>query len=220
VNRAFRRRPTTEEHVVLPATYLAGQRAARVSVPRTTAGEQRVGEPEDFGMISLLLVLGERLPFNEAWAAATGWRGDASIGYRTKGKDCLRVRTHVDTERDATELLDGLRRWSAGRPTATATRTGTVVQFSSCDPGTATASNDPTRPRTFELLTLRRALTSSFESNGLAPPAADCVVDRVFHQHSPRELQAIAAATNADDPLVIRVRQEVVAASQACQGSR
>jgi hypothetical protein len=219
VNRAFRRRPTTEEHVVLPATYLAGQRAVRVPVPRTSTGERRVGEPEDFGMISLLLVLGERLPFNDAWAAASGWRGDASIGYRAKGKDCLRVRTRVDTGRDAAELLDGLRRWSAGRPTATATRNGTMVQFSSCDPGTATATNDPSRPRTFELLTLRRALTSSFEGNGLAPAVAECIADRVFHLHPPGELQAIAAATDPEDPLVIRVRREVVAATAACRGA-
>jgi hypothetical protein len=168
-------------------------------------------------MISLLLVLGERLPFNDAWSAVVGWRGDASIGFRARGRDCVRVRTLVDTDHDADELLAAVQAWANGRPTATASKDGSVVQFSSCDPGTTTAANDPHRPRTFELLTLRRALTSSFESNGLPTAVADCVTDRIFHAHTPRQLQAIAEATDPEDPQIREVRGEVVTATARCR---
>ncbi|MCU1373628.1 MAG: hypothetical protein JWO68_914, partial [Actinomycetia bacterium] len=108
VDRAFAKPPTTEENIVDPTSYLAGQRPSKVAAPKLGTGEKAVDEPDDFGMLSLLLVLGERLAFPRAWAAVDGWKGDASVAYTSKGSDCIRVRTELDTVDDATELASAV----------------------------------------------------------------------------------------------------------------
>lgn len=75
VERAFRSPPVSEEQVVEPAKYLAGETPRKVATPKLRSGERRVGDADDFGMVSLLLVLGERIPFAQAWTAVAGWAG-------------------------------------------------------------------------------------------------------------------------------------------------
>lgn len=216
IDRAFRRPPSTEEHIIEPHSYLDGDRPAKVAAPKLRRGEKAVGTPDDFGMLSLLLVLGERLSFGDAWRAVDGWKGDASRDFRSKGKDCIRVRTRVDTPQDATELLGALRVWAAGRASATTSSTGDIVEFSSCDPGTSTATNDPDRPRTFEVLQLRVEMVSEFE-HGLTHEVAECVADDVLRDHDPKQLLDVVTISDPKDRRIVRLQRDVAQSAEDCQ---
>jgi hypothetical protein len=218
VDKAFERKPTTEEQIADPEAYFREDHASKVPTPKLKAGEKRVGDPDDFGMISLLLVLGERLPFPEAWAAVSGWKGDASIGYRSEGKDCIRVQTQLDSSSDGDEFEQALRAWSQGLPTTT-TRVGPqMVQFSSCDPGTsATVASVPGRPRTFSLLALRSQLVSSLAGEGLPAAASNCVADDVLRTHDPAKLLELDTITDENDPRVTAIQRDVVQSVIRCR---
>jgi hypothetical protein len=219
VDDAFRKPPTSEEHIVDPQSYLDGDRPSTVRPPGLRRGERAVGTPDDFGMLSLLLVLGERLPFPDAWRAVVGWKGDASRDFRRRGLDCIRVRTELDTANDATELLGALRVWAAGRGGAVTSSAGRYVTFSSCDPGTATTTNDPDRPRTFEVLQLRGELLSSLEGNGLDHDEATCVTDDVLRAHEAGTLLEVGAITDPEDPRIVALQRDVAASVGRCRAT-
>lgn len=216
IHEAFEAPPTTEEHIIDPASYLGGDTPSKVTAPRLAKGEKAVGEADDFGMLSLLLVLGERLPFSQAWTAAHGWRGDASIGFQVDGRDCIRVRTQLDTEPDAEELLVAVRAWAGDRD-VTSERRGDVVDFTSCDPGTGATGLDPARPRTFELLQLRFALLTSLTQAGLDEKAAACAADAVLREHEAAELLEVAVIEDPLDERLVKLQRDVVASVERCR---
>lgn len=216
VNRALRKPPTTEEHIVDPDAYLNGDRPAHVATPKLATGEKRAAPPDDFGMVSLLLVLGERVPFAQAWTAVEGWKGDASVSFRSGGKDCIRVRTAFDSAKDAAEFLAAAELWAGGRATASATADGDLVELRSCDPGTGTTTADTARPRTFDLLQLRVELVASLRHSGADHRQATCVADAVFHDHDPAALLAAAAVSDEKDPKLVALQRDVAAARTRC----
>lgn len=216
IDAAFRKPPTSEEHVIDPASYLAGDVPSEVVTPKLVAGEEAVGEPDDFGMLSLLLVLGERIPFGQAWAAVRGWAGDASIGYRVDGRDCIKVRTQLDSEGDAEELLAAVQAWAGDRDVPSERR-GDVVDFASCDPGPGATGLDPARPRTFELLQLRSALLTSLEGSGLDEPTAACVADDVLREHDPARLLEVAVIEDPADERLVALQRDVQASTEECK---
>jgi hypothetical protein len=218
VDRAFREPPTTERHVIDPQSYLDGDEPVHVATPRLRAGERAVGKADDFGMLSLLLVLGERLPFASAWAAVEGWRGDASRDYRKDGRDCIRVRTELDTPEGATTLLGAVRVWARGRDLAGSSAEGDAVTFATCDPGTDVAdTSDPDRPRTFEVLQLRVELLASLEQGGLDHAQAVCTADDVLRDHDAGRLLEVATIADPQDERIVRLQNDVADSVQACR---
>ena len=218
VERAFRSPPVSEEQVVDPSAYLTVEVPAKVATPKLRKGERRVGVADDFGMVSLLLVLGERIPFAQAWAAVDGWSGDASIGYRADGDDCIRIRVALDTPADAEELLVATQQWAADRTGSSVTRSGRTVDLDSCDPGLEAdaAVAPPERPRTFELLQLRLELVKSLVASGAADPIATCVADTVLREHDPAQLLEVAQITDPNDPRLVRLQRDVRDAGVRC----
>jgi hypothetical protein len=217
VDLAFRHPPSTEKHIVDPDAFLRNERPVHVATPPLAAGEKRVGEPDDFGMVSLLLVLGERVPFAQAWTAVEGWEGDASISYRAGGKDCIRIRAAFDTPADTGHFLDAARAWVAGHPDASAHPAGHDVELASCDPGASAAAADPARPRTFELLQLRIELVASLKKSGLDPRQAGCVSDALFREHDPAALLALAAVKDSGDPKLLALQRDVATSTARCR---
>lgn len=218
VNRAFREPPTTEEHLLDPASYLDGDEPVEVPTPRLGKGERQADEPSDFGMLSMLLVLGERVPFGQAWAAVDGWAGDASITFRAGDRDCIRIRTRLDTDGDARELLAASRGWLGDATTGEVRRSETAVVLTSCDPGTDAAPPDPNRPRTFDLVQLRAELVASLGANGVPEPVAACAGDHVLREEDPADLLAVGAITDRRDPRIVALQRRVVAAVEECAG--
>jgi hypothetical protein len=168
-------------------------------------------------MVSLLLVLGERLSFADAWAAVAGWAGDASVGYRREKRYCIAVRIILDTEADATDLDGAVGRWATGRRFSTHTRRGRRVDVTSCDPGAAATPAPSTgRPRTFELLQLRIELLASLEQGGADHDQARCVTDAVFRDHDAAQLLEVAQLTDQKDPRLVRLQRDVATAARRC----
>jgi hypothetical protein len=217
VDRAFKERPTSEEQIANPAAYFIGDNPSKVPTPKLRSGEKKVGDADDFGMVSLLLVLGERLSFPQAWTAVDGWKGDASVGYRADGRDCIRDRTELDSPVDADELEAALRAWGEGHNTTT-TRTGRrTVEFSSCDPGAdAPSTAIAGRPRTFSLLALRTQLVSALAEEGLPASAAECVADDVLRTHDAAKLLELDTISDQNDPRVTAIQRDVAASVQRC----
>lgn len=218
VDRAFGEPPSTEEHLLDPASYLDGDRAAEVATPRLGAGERRIDEPSDFGMLSMLLVLGERLPFGQAWAAVEGWAGDASVTFRAGDRDCIRIRTVVDSDADAEELLTASQTWLGGAGGGAVQRRGKAVVLTSCDPGAGTTAGDPDRPRTFDVVQLRSELVASLAANGVPGPVAACATDRLLREEDPGDLLAVATITDPRDPRIVGLQRRVVTAVEGCAG--
>lgn len=217
VDQAFKKRPTSEEQIANPQAYFNGDNPSKVPTPKLRSGEKKVGDADDFGMVSLLLVLGERLPFPQAWTAVQGWKGDASIGYRVDGRDCIRDRTELDSTADADELESALREWGQGRHTTTTRVSPRTVVFSSCDPGADAPSTATTgRPRTFSLLALRTQLVAVLTDEGLPSSSAACVADDVLRSHDPAKLLELDTITEENDPRVIAIQRDVASSVQRC----
>src|SRR5205085_7958630 len=75
VDAAFSKPPTTEEQILDPFEYIADRGAVPVKRPLTDGAE--VFDQGDFGAVSLMIVLAERIDPHQALAAATGWGGDS-----------------------------------------------------------------------------------------------------------------------------------------------
>ena len=163
-NALFTDAPLSEEQVILPASYLEHQGVEKVPVPPLQPGEEALADAEDdFGMVSLLTVLGERLDFRTAWAAVQGWSGDAMVVFTRQDVMCGRVHVAFDDETRAARFEAAFDEWGSGLPTSHA-RSGRFVTVESCDPGPAASGRPPGHVAAFEGLTLRATLL-----NGIAP---------------------------------------------------
>lgn len=217
VDDAFRQPPVTEEHLLEPQSYLDDDEVLTVAAPTLREGEEEIDEPDDFGMLSMLLVLGERVPFAQAWAAVDGWAGDASVVYRADGRDCIRIRTELDTVEDAEELLAATEQWVGDLQSARTSRSDTIVILASCDPGNAVnGDGDAARPRTFELAQLRVELLASLKANGLPHEASACVADAVLRDNDPGQLLEVNTIADPTDPRIVALQRQVATTAQRC----
>ena len=105
VDAAFHAPPSSDEHVIDVSAFLAGDLPVEVRPPALRDGERELSRDE-FGMLSLLLMLGERLGFEDAWRAADGWGGAAFLSFRRGAADCVRIAVAGDTPEDLDELID------------------------------------------------------------------------------------------------------------------
>lgn len=209
--------PLSEEHVVLPETYLKRQRVSSVAAPKASAGETLIEDSEtDFGMVSLLVVLAERLEYPVAWRAVQGWAGDASAAFERDGKACVRVNVAFDQPAQAELFELAFSQWGEGFPTAHS-RADRMVTVESCDPGTAAGGGrSDGHVSGIEGLGIRSALSFDITIDGVEEAKAGCMADRILEtlgikryvaleeelaggspsQRSLREVQAAAVSAN------------------------
>ena len=133
VDEAFAHPPISEEQVFDPFEYLDGDGPDVVRSPGTD-GEEAFDEG-DFGAVSLLVVLAERIDPLQALAAATGWGGDAFTMFPRDDRTCFRLNVTGDTDDDTDELEDALAAWvdAVEGDRASTERSGDIVFFESCD---------------------------------------------------------------------------------------
>ena len=116
LDAAFATPPETSEHLLHPDSYLRGDGAKAVTLPKAD------GTVFDRGVVG---ELGLRLLFRDIGTAgrrgAEGWGGDRYIAWRSNGRPCVRARFVMDTPADTTELATALRRWAAPHDGATVT---------------------------------------------------------------------------------------------------
>jgi hypothetical protein len=120
VNDAYANLPASTEHILHPDRYLAGDQPVPVSLPPLTdtlSGDWRIVYDNTAGEFLLRLYLENRLPEDDAMAAAKGWGGDHCVVYYNDATgDTLMLLTVVwDTSADAREFRDAYTRYAEAR---------------------------------------------------------------------------------------------------------
>ena len=133
-DRAFRDPPTTEEVLLDPVALRRDEEAEPVPDPVLEAGETKAYDPEQFGVLTLYLMLATRIDIRTALEAVTGWGGDRYVGFDRAGAACVRVNVTGDTARDTRQLERALREWGETMPAGAVdvSRADDVVTFTSC----------------------------------------------------------------------------------------
>lgn len=215
----FTRPPTSEENVVLPATYLAGQHVEMVDTPALRRGEKVVeGSEDDFGMVSLLVVLAERIEYPTAWAAVQGWSGDSSVAFTRAGVTCVRASVAFDEPAQAQRFEDAFGQWSQGFP-ATHSRAGRTVHLESCDPGPSGPSGRAAgHVSGIQGLGLRLEVVAGVRQAGASADRAACVADHVLESLGAERFQQLDEQANADprSPAVAVLTRAGAQAGAAC----
>ncbi len=174
--------PTTEEQQLDPWTLVADHQGyLEVSEPTLAKGEEKF-DSGDFGAISWLLVLAERIPVKQALTAALGWGGDSYVAFDRDDVSCVRLDYAGDTPRDLDQMRAALRAWVAQGPEGQATvrRAGSSLVFESCDPGSGAAS--VAAGRSMDAVTLavsRTYLSTTLVKSGMDTVAARCSAARL-----------------------------------------
>ena len=212
IDRAFNDPPTTEEHLLVPASYLDGDQPHIVSA--SPPDDAEVLEEGDFGAASLMLVLGSRIDPHDALRAAVGWGGDDYAVYEQDGRPCLDLTVSTDSDTDALELASALSAWVAAGPEGAASTgvDGDDLTLHACDPGDAVPAAVPSERSPMDTLTLaaiRTIFTSDYAGAGAAPEEAACFGDAVIEAFSIEEL------TGAEAPANMEARIQAAAASCA-----
>jgi hypothetical protein len=140
-NRAFRHPPKTEELLVDPLALEERQRAKKVPRAKVEDGEKKAYDPEQFGVITLYLMLATRIDVRTALAAVTGWGGDSYVGFKADDKVCVRINITGDTATDTDELEAALIAWQATMPAGAVEvqRKKAVITTTACEAEGVTA---------------------------------------------------------------------------------
>ena len=190
IDEAFVKPPTTEEHILDPFDYLDGDRARPVDAPDVDGLE--VVEDGDFGAVTLLVVLAERVELRQALTAVTGWGGDAYAVFRRGGRTCARINVTGDKPSDTEELDVAFRAWVAAAPrnTAKTSRNGDLVQVESCDPGSGTTAGSGSSFDALVLANARSQIAIQALDDGFEPAAARCFAGALVTELPPAEIDA------------------------------
>lgn len=180
-NRAFRHPPKTEEVLIDPLALQQHEPAKKVPRPKLHQGQKKVYGPEQFGVLTLYLILATRLDPRTALRAVTGWGGDSYVGFEEHGDACVRINVTGDRSSDTNELEDALRQWQAAMPDGAVQveRARSLITVTACE---AAGVEAPTRA-TFDsvfygVLGQRVFSVLSLVRNGLSTRDARCVTDR------------------------------------------
>jgi len=136
VNKAFRRPPSSEEHLLDPWSFLQTDEPIEVKTPKLRDGEEEI-DHDDFGALTWYLMLAERIDPRQALEAADGWGGDAYVLFEDGAVTCTRVAFRGDRDQDGNEMAAAARAWAKEMPDgiASVSRNGKLVLVESCDPG-------------------------------------------------------------------------------------
>ena len=221
VDAAFQAPPTSEEHVIDVSAFLAGDLPVEVRPPALRDGEEELSR-EEFGMLSLLLMLGERLGFEDAWRAADGWGGAAFVSFERDTTVCVRIAVAGDTREDLDELNDAFTRWAATMPAAEAEHDGDLAIITSCDPGEGfDPPPSPDDQRTFAMLSLRAELVAILRDAAFADHAVTtCVVDSLVTDLGANQFAGFVMADKLPAADLVRLTNAMAAGADRCNVSR
>ncbi len=136
LNEALRTPPQTEEQLLDPYVYLAGDGPLEVESPELSEGEELL-EEGDFGSLTWFLLLAEHLDPRQSLRAVDGWGGDAYVAFERDGRTCVRSAFRGDAPGETDEMAEVLDEWTRAVPAndASVSRRGDDVVLESCDPG-------------------------------------------------------------------------------------
>ncbi|HEX2048466.1 MAG TPA: hypothetical protein VHF27_11915 [Acidimicrobiales bacterium] len=115
VDNAYRRPPTSTEHILHPETYVAGQTWTPPPLPDLAAATGCAAvDTGTLGEFDMAQLLGEEISRSDARNAAAGWSGDAYGVVRCGAALGLADRWVAENAGEADELADALARWARG----------------------------------------------------------------------------------------------------------
>ena len=208
IDDAFTDPPTTEEHLLDPFGYREGDPPTAVDAPDSDGAE--VLDEGDFGAVSILFVLAERIDLLQALDAALGWGGDAYVAFERDGATCLRYAVVGDETADTDQLAAAFEAWVAAAPAGSAStaREGDLVRFESCDPGDGSTAGNGAALDALTLAAARTQIAVAEMQTGASATQAACFGDAVIRVVTPEEL---VSASVPDD-----LQQRIVGAAQSC----
>jgi hypothetical protein len=179
VDDAFKTPPTTDEQVLDPPKFLHRETALDVKEPALPDGVSKdsVVDHGDFGSLSWLFVLAERIDPIVALQAVDGWGGDAYVAYTQNDRTCVRLEWQGDTTTDDEEMHAALDQWVAAMPAGVASVTASdgLLHVQACDPGADSGLTLNNRALdVLQLPSTRTALALDAVKNGGLP------VDKAF----------------------------------------
>ncbi|MBV9413099.1 MAG: hypothetical protein JO148_16015 [Acidimicrobiia bacterium] len=219
IDAAFKNPPQSEAQIIDPQSYVNGVKVTKVAAPALKAGQKRIEKAHDVGQVSMLEVLGSRLPYDQAWGAVKNWTGDQGMTYRENGNVCFASDTALKDPASADAFEAASRAWAATMPSASVTRMSpTLVEFRSCDPGAAYSHPMP-QPSAFKTLSLRSELVAELAKAGLKYSVASCATDQVISQVGAPKLLDLDNVTDQNDPRIQQVQRATRLAVATCQRS-
>ena len=217
-NRLLTEPPSSEEHILVPETYIGRQSVVDVKAPALREGEKALPDAEgDVGMLSLLVMLGERVDFGVAWPAVQGWAGDAFVAFERAGATCVRARVEFDAPAQAERFSAAFAAWSKGRP-ATQVRNGGSVLFESCDPGAAAPGRAAGHVSGIQGLGLRQGILTGIEGGPISPKAAACITDGLLaRMTADRLVKTTRPGGREDRALAAEIQRNVTELVPGCR---
>ena len=189
IDRAFTERPTSEEHLLDPFTFLDGEEPIEVPTPRLGAGETEV-DAGDYGTIGWYLLLASQLDARTALEAAEGWGGDSYVISRSDHGTCVRAAFRGDDVFQTQQMEVALGRWVREMPAGAhhLLRTADTVTLRSCD--SSAAIPDGAVPRQALALPLLRTMLV-VQATGVEWPTnvARCAATRTLDALSPEGVE-------------------------------
>jgi hypothetical protein len=222
----FRDPPTNSLAYLEPTTLVDGAKFSKVSTPALRKGERRVGPADSFGAFALYLVLAQQMPVQDALRVADGWGGDAMIGYRKDGQQCVRAAFAGRNAQATTAIADGLKAWAAAQPAGSATVEpgGGRVVLSACDVAAARAAPLHDADAALVVAANRNGIVGTLMEQGAPSAAAQCtgnatVADPLFQPLLAQSAQDPTAEPDQQTITALRSRVSEIFA-KCLSGSR
>ena len=135
VDSALAEPPLAEVDLFDPLRYFGGEAPVEVSEPSVPAGGERLDGGE-FGAVSWVITLGERIDPRDALATVDVWAGDQSVTYRLNDRVCTAVAYRGETPADTATAVERIKAWAAASPglDATGESVGPDAVLRSCEP--------------------------------------------------------------------------------------
>jgi hypothetical protein len=174
--------PPADADLIDPRRYIDGTEPVPVDDPAVPAGAE-VLDSGDFGAISWLLTLSERVDPHRALEVVDGWAGDRYVVYRADDRTCTVEAYRGTTSAQTTTAADQMREWAAASPglDATVETVGDDAVLRSCEPA-AGAEGPPVAGRSttaLELAALRVQLFAEVYDLGTPLERSSCIADQV-----------------------------------------
>jgi hypothetical protein len=196
VDAALADPPPADADLLEPTRYLDGVRPVVVAEPALPEGAERI-DGGDFGALSWLMVLGERIDPRAALTVADNWAGDQYLAYRRDGRVCTAVAFRAESPSGTGAASDLMGAWAAASTglDATVETVGDDVVLRSCEPAAGSTAVPPVdrTDLTLGYAALRTSSMAEAVSVGATVEQAACFGDFIVQNLTPEQMEAGAA---------------------------
>jgi hypothetical protein len=182
--------PDTEIELLDPARWLeGGTPAADVAAPAATPRAEVLDE-SDFGALSWLFTLAQRIDPRVALETIDGWAGDQVTTYRDGDRSCAAIAVRATDGRATAAWVTALEQWMAAGPAGTASlERGTDLVLRSCEVPGATSPAGEASYVALQFAALRlSAFAGAYDQPTSTIAQASCFADEVAGAFTPEEL--------------------------------